>query len=95
MMTQMQMLHIFWDMWGNHDLSFYRVYVECGAITKEQYKEITNVDYQNYSGGWEEYKKEVTICAYITRIFMGGDSVDTGGDFRHFQWNLLVDQTWC
>ena len=53
MMTQMQMLHIFWDMWGNHDLSFYRVYVECGAITKEQYKEITGVDYQNYSGGWE------------------------------------------
>ena len=32
-------------MWGNHDLSFYRVYVECGAITKEQYKEITGVDY--------------------------------------------------
>lgn len=45
MMTQMQMLHIFWDMWGNHDLSFYRVYVECGAITKEQFKEITGVDY--------------------------------------------------
>ena len=45
MMTQMQMLHIFWDMWGNHDLNFYRVYVECGAITKEQYKEVTGHDY--------------------------------------------------
>lgn len=45
MMTQMQMLHIFWDMWGNHDLDFYRVYVDCGAITKADYKEVTGHDY--------------------------------------------------
>ena len=45
MMTQMQMLHIFWNMWGNHDLNFYRVYVEYGAITKADYKEITGHDY--------------------------------------------------
>ena len=45
MMTQMQMLHIFWDMWGNHDLDFYRVYVDCGAITKAEYKEVTGHDY--------------------------------------------------
>lgn len=45
MMTQMQMLHIFWDMWGNHDLNFYRVYVACGAITKVDYKEVTGHDY--------------------------------------------------
>ena len=92
MMTQMQMLHIFWDMWGNHDLSFYRVYVECGTITKEQYKEITGVDYQNYSGGWEANRR--WLCAFIFRIFLGRDRINTGGDFRHFQWNLLVDQTW-
>lgn len=45
MMTQMQMLHIFWNMWGNHDLDFYRVYVKCGAIAKADYKEITGHDY--------------------------------------------------
>ena len=45
MMTQTQMLHIFWDMWGNHDLDFYRVYVACGAITKADYKEVTGYDY--------------------------------------------------
>lgn len=45
MMTQMQMLHIFWNMWGNHDLDFYRVYVACGAITKADYKEVTGHDY--------------------------------------------------
>lgn len=45
MMTQMQMLHIFWDVWGNHDLDFYRVYVACGAITKADYKEVTGHDY--------------------------------------------------
>lgn len=45
MMTQMQMLHIFWDVWGNHDLNFYRVYVACGSITKADYKEVTGHDY--------------------------------------------------
>lgn len=45
MMTQMQMLHIFWNVWGNHDLDFYRVYVKCGAITKADYKEVTGHDY--------------------------------------------------
>lgn len=43
-----------------------------------------------YSGGWEEYKKEVTKCAFIFRIFLGGDSVDNSvilhikGDDRGF-----------
>lgn len=45
MMTQLQTLQMFWNDWGNHDLAFYRVYVACGAITKEQYKEVTGVDY--------------------------------------------------
>lgn len=45
MMTQMQMLHIFWEMWGNDDLDFYRVYVACRAITKADYKEVTGHDY--------------------------------------------------
>lgn len=49
MMTQMQMLHIFWDAWGNHDLDYYRVYVECGAITADQYKQITGKDYVDAS----------------------------------------------
>ncbi|MGK4046151.1 XkdX family protein [Ligilactobacillus salivarius] len=45
MMTQMQMLQMFWNDWGNHDLAFYRVYVDCGAITKTDYKEVTGHDY--------------------------------------------------
>lgn len=45
MMTQVQMLQMFWDDWGNHDLDFYKVYVQCGAVTKGEYKEITGHDY--------------------------------------------------
>lgn len=45
MMTQMQMLHIFWNDWGNHELDFYKVYVECKAITKDEYKLVTGQDY--------------------------------------------------
>lgn len=45
MMTQLQMLQMFWNDWGNHDLSFYKVYVQCGAITKDDYKTVTGQDY--------------------------------------------------
>ena len=45
MLTQLQELQIFWNDWGNHDLDFYKVYVQCGAITKEDYKTITGQDY--------------------------------------------------
>lgn len=45
MMTQVQELQMFWNDWGNHDLSFYKVYVQCGAITKEDYKTVTGQDY--------------------------------------------------
>lgn len=45
MMSQLDMLKVFWDQWGNHDLDFYRVYVDCGAITKADYKEVTGHDY--------------------------------------------------
>lgn len=45
MMTQLQMLQMFWNDWGNHDLNFYRVYVQCGAITKDDYKTVTGQDY--------------------------------------------------
>lgn len=50
MMTQLQMLQMFWNDWGNHDLSFYKVYVQCGAITKEDYKIITGQDYDTVTG---------------------------------------------
>lgn len=45
MMTQLQMLQMFWNDWGNHDLEFYKVYVQCGAITKDEYKQVTGQDY--------------------------------------------------
>lgn len=45
MLTQLQELQIFWNDWGNHDLDFYKVYVQCGAITKADYKEVTGHDY--------------------------------------------------
>lgn len=45
MMTQLQMLQMFWNDWGNHELGFYKVYVQCGAITKEDYKTVTGQDY--------------------------------------------------
>ena len=45
MMTQLQMLQMFWNDWGNHDLSFYKVYVQCGTITKDDYKTVTGQDY--------------------------------------------------
>lgn len=45
MMTQLQMLQMFWNDWGNHDLEFYKVYVQCGAISKEDYKTVTSQDY--------------------------------------------------
>ena len=61
MMTQMQMLHIFWDMWGNHDLDFYRVYVACGAITKADYKEVTGHDYDE--GATPESVAQVTSAS--------------------------------
>ncbi|RRG01269.1 MAG: XkdX family protein [Lactobacillus sp.] len=45
MMTQLQMLQMFWNDWGNHDLNFYKVYVQYGAITKDDYKTITGEAY--------------------------------------------------
>ena len=45
MLTQLQELQIFWNDWGNHDLDFYKVYVQCGVITKEDYKTVTSQDY--------------------------------------------------
>lgn len=45
MLTQLQELQIFWNDWGNHDLDFYKVYVQYGAITKEDYKTVTSQDY--------------------------------------------------
>lgn len=44
-MSQVQRLQFFWNTFGNHDLSFYKVYVQCGAITKEDYKTVTGQDY--------------------------------------------------
>ena len=44
-MTQVQRLQFFWNTFGNHDLSFYKVYVQCGAITKDDYKTLTGQDY--------------------------------------------------
>lgn len=46
MMTQLQILQMFWNDWGNHNLDFYKVYVQCGAISKDDYKTITGDDYQ-------------------------------------------------
>ncbi|WP_081120405.1 XkdX family protein [Limosilactobacillus reuteri] len=46
MMTQLQMLQMFWNDWGNHDLAFYKVYVQCNAITADEYKQITGQDYE-------------------------------------------------
>lgn len=45
MMTQLQQLQMFWNDWGNHELDFYKVYVECKAITKDEYKLVTGQDY--------------------------------------------------
>lgn len=45
MMNQVEILQIFWNDWGNHDLNFYKVYVQCDAITKEDYKTVTGQDY--------------------------------------------------
>lgn len=45
MLTQLQELQVFWTDWGNHDLDFYKVYVQCGAITKADYKTVTGQDY--------------------------------------------------
>ncbi|WP_414152792.1 XkdX family protein [Limosilactobacillus reuteri] len=45
MMTQVQRLQFFWNVWNKRDLGFYKVYVQCGAITKEDYKIITGQDY--------------------------------------------------
>lgn len=45
MMTQLQILQMFWNDWGNHNLDFYKVYVQCGAITKDDYKTVTGQDY--------------------------------------------------
>lgn len=44
-MTQVQKLQFFWNVWGNHDLSFYKVYVQCRAISKDEYKTVTGQDY--------------------------------------------------
>lgn len=41
MLTQLQELQISWNDWRNHDLDFYNDYVQCGAITKEDYKIVT------------------------------------------------------
>lgn len=41
MMTQLQMLQMFWNDWGNHNLDFYKVYVQCGAISQDEYMKIT------------------------------------------------------
>ena len=45
MMNQVQILQVFWTDWGNHDLDFYKVYVQRGAITKDDYKTVTGQDY--------------------------------------------------
>lgn len=45
MMSQLDILKIFWNQWDNHDLNYYKVYVQCGAITKDEYKEVTGSDY--------------------------------------------------
>lgn len=50
MMNQLQILQMFWNDWGNHDVNFYKVYVKCGAITKEDYKTITGQDYDTVTG---------------------------------------------
>lgn len=47
MMTQLQMLQMFWNDWGNHELSFYKVYVQIGAITKNEYKTVTGQGYDD------------------------------------------------
>lgn len=47
MMNQVQMLQIFWNDWGNHDLNFYKVYVQCGAISEDDYKIVTGQDYES------------------------------------------------
>ena len=53
MMTQLQMLQMFWNDWGNHNLEFYKVYVQCGAITKDEYKIVTGQDYKTDLGELE------------------------------------------
>lgn len=35
---------MFWNDWGNHDVNYYKVFVEAG-LTSNQYKEITGIDY--------------------------------------------------
>ena len=45
MMSQVQILQCFWNDWGNHNLDFYKVYVQCGAISKEDYKTVTGQEY--------------------------------------------------
>ena len=44
MMSQVDILKMFWS-WGNHDLNYYKQYVGYNAITADQFKEITGVDY--------------------------------------------------
>jgi hypothetical protein len=45
MMSQVDILKMFWNDWGNHDLAYYKQYVTFDSITKDQFKEITGVDY--------------------------------------------------
>jgi hypothetical protein len=42
----MDTLKIFWNDWGNHNLDYYKYYVQIKAITADQYKKITGSDYQ-------------------------------------------------
>lgn len=44
LMTMLEECQIFWS-WGNHDLSYYQQYVGLDALTPEEYKIITGVDY--------------------------------------------------
>ena len=49
---------------------------------KQKEKSKIEINVLNFSGGREENRR--WLCAFITRIFMGGDSVNLGGYFRSF-----------
>lgn len=43
-MTTFEECKIFWS-WGNHELDYYKTFVQLGCITADQYKDITGDDY--------------------------------------------------
>lgn len=67
MMTQLQMLQMFWDDWGNHNLDFYKVYVQCGIISKEDYKTVTGQDYEVQENNKYDSKLDKQLTPHFSK----------------------------